>query len=192
MTKRILIIQGHPDANHRHFGDALVKAYETGAQGAGHETRVITVAELRFPLLASRDEWENGEPNADIKQAQESVTWADHLVLAYPLWLGTMPALLKGFLEQVLRPGFALGTGDGLPEKLLAGKSARIIVTMGMPAPVYRWFFRAHGLKNLERNILRFCGISPVRETLVGMVEGGSGHRQRALARLEKQGRSGT
>ena len=42
---------------------------------------------------------------------------------------------------------------------------------MGMPATLYRWYFRAHSIKSLERNILGFVGIGPIHETLVGMVE---------------------
>ena len=81
-----------------------------------------------------------------------------------------MPALLKGFLEQVAQPGFAIGTAktDGFPAKLLSGRSARVVVTMGMPALIYRWYFRAHSVKALERNILGFAGIAPIHETLIG------------------------
>jgi putative NADPH-quinone reductase len=85
-----------------------------------------------------------------------------------------MPALLKGFLEQVARPGFAFkpdGGGNPFARKGLAGRSARVVATMGMPALVYRWYFRAHSIKSLERNVLGFVGMSPVNETLVGMVE---------------------
>lgn len=84
-----------------------------------------------------------------------------------------MPALLKGFLEQIARPGFALSNSNGgVPKKLLSGRSARLVVTMGMPATVYRWLFRAHSIKALERNILGFIGIAPIHKTLIGMVEG--------------------
>jgi putative NADPH-quinone reductase len=88
----------------------------------------------------------------------------------YPLWLGEMPALLKGFLEQVARPGFAIAAESRNPLKagLLGGRSARVIVTMGMPAVLYRWFYRAHSLKALQRNILGFAGIKPVRTSVVG------------------------
>jgi putative NADPH-quinone reductase len=83
-----------------------------------------------------------------------------------------MPALLKGFLEQLLRPRFTSG-GDktGKPSKIFKGKSARIVVTMGMPAFFYRWFYRAHTVKNLKRNILGFCGFGPVKTSLFGMIE---------------------
>jgi putative NADPH-quinone reductase len=81
-----------------------------------------------------------------------------------------MPALLKGFLEQVARPGFAFGTESNrsFASKGLKGRSARVVVTMGMPAVVYRWYFRAHSVKSLERNILGFVGFAPVNETLIG------------------------
>ena len=83
-----------------------------------------------------------------------------------------MPALFKGFLEQVARPGFAFKYKEGgtpFTQKGLTGRSARVVVTMGMPALVYRWYFRAHSVKSLERNILGFVGIAPVNETLLGM-----------------------
>lgn len=93
------------------------------------------------------------------------------MVIVFPLWLGGMPALLKGFLEQVARPGHAFEyVNDGFPRQLWKGKSARVVITMGMPAFVYRWWFGAPGLRTLERNILKFAGIRPVRENLFGGV----------------------
>ena len=174
MTARhVLVIQGHPDAIVPHLCHALADAYAQGAQDAGHEVRTINVAELDFPLLRSQFAWEEGPLPAGLQQAQEDIRWAEHLVLFFPLWLGDMPALLKGFLEQVARPGFAFGRDSGgspFGLKNLKGRSARVVVTMGMPALVYRWYFRAHSVKALERSILGFVGIAPVHETLVGMV----------------------
>ena len=95
-----------------------------------------------------------------------------------------MPALLKGFFEQVFRPGFAHRTDDRGWQALLKGRSARIVVTMGMPALIYRWYFGAHGLKSLERSILAFVGIKPIRETLIGMM--GSASERKRKAWLEK------
>jgi putative NADPH-quinone reductase len=120
-------------------------------------------------------------PPDSIKQAQDTIKWADHLVIIYPLWHGSMPALLKAFFEQIFRPGFGAEyqKSGGMPKKLLTGKSARIVVTMGMPAFVYRWFFLAHSLKSLARNILGFSGIGPVKLTLIGSVEA-MDDRQRA------------
>jgi putative NADPH-quinone reductase len=126
------------------------------------------------------------------RQTQAAIAWANHLVILYPLWLGAMPALLKGFLEQVLRPGFAFEyRSKGMPKKLLTGKSARIVVTMGMPALVYRWYFGAHSLKSLERNILRFVGIGPIRASLIGMIEGKNARREKWINKMGALGRAG-
>lgn len=150
MSARIAIIQAHPDPAGGHLGHALAAAYADGAREAGREVRVIDVAQLDFPLLRSQRDWQHGELPAALRPAQADIRWADHLVLFFPLWLGDMPALLKGFLEQVARPGFAFDDVEGNPlgKKLLTGRSARVVVTMGMPALVYRWIFRAHSLRS--------------------------------------------
>lgn len=172
-TKRILLLQGHPDVRTRHLCHALEDAYAAGAQAAGHTVRRLQVAKLDFPLLRSQAEWEHGALPPALAPAQADIVWAEHLVLFFPLWLGDMPAVLKGFLEQVARPGFAFKAGreNGFGHKGLSGRSARVVVTMGMPALVYRWYFRAHSVKSLERNVLGFVGFAPVKETLIGMVD---------------------
>ena len=194
MGKRILLIQGHPDACAPHFCDALEDAYAGAAEAAGHAIRRVHVANLNFPLLRSQHEWENGTLPPPLRQAQDDIGWAGHIVLFFPLWLGDMPALLKGFLEQVMRPGFAFSR-DGrnpLTGKGLTGRSARVVVTMGMPAAVYRWIYRAHSVKSLERNILGFVGISPVNETLIGMAGNlDEAASKKWLVRIGKLGRDG-
>lgn len=194
MGRRIAVIQGHPDPSANRFGHALAAAYADGAKEGGHEVVGIDVAGLDFPLLRSKQDFEQGAPPEAVYRAQQTIEWAEHLVFVYPLWLGSMPALLKGFLEQVFRPGFAMEKPlSGIRwKKRLVGKSARIVVTMGMPAIIYRWYFRAHSLKSLERNILGFCGISPIRETLIGAVDSlDSARRGKWLGRLHSLGRNG-
>jgi len=170
MTKRVLLIQGHPDTGHRHLGHALADAYAEGAIGAGHELKRIDVASLDFPLLRSAEDWEHGALPPTLADAQAAIGWCEHMVLFFPLWLGDMPAMLKGFLEQVARPGFAFRPDAKNPfgAKGLTGRSARVVVTMGMPALVYRWIYRAHSVRSLERNVLGFVGIAPVHETMIG------------------------
>lgn len=194
MARRIAIIQGHPDARGGRFGHALADAYAAGAANAGLQTRLIDVARLDFPLLRSQDDWQSGPVPESIGHAQQTIAWADHLLILYPLWLGSMPALLKAFFEQVMRPGFGTSPVESGRrwKRLLGGRSARIVVTMGMPALFYRWYFRAHSLKSFERNILRFVGIAPVRATLIGMVEsGGKSPHAKWLEKLRALGRSG-
>lgn len=189
---RILVIQGHPDAGARHLCHALAEAYAEGAASVGHGVRRVDVARLDFPVLRSQSDWQHGAVPAALAPVQKDVSWAQHLVFVFPLWLGDMPALLKAFLEQIARPGFAFNEASGNPfgVKGLRGRSARVIVTMGMPALVYRWLYRAHSVKSLERNILGFVGISPVNETLIGGVDGlGAQGVQRWLDKLHKLGR---
>ena len=189
--KHVLIIDGHPDRDPKRFVHALADAYRRAAEGAGHRVHLIRLCDLDFPWLHGAAEFAAAPP-AVVAEQPEPVRRAEHLVLLYPLWLGSMPALLKAFLEQVLRPGFAFGAAErrGMPKKLLAGKSARIVVTMGMPAFFYRLYYRAHSLKSLERNSLGFVGIKPVRVTLLGNVEGQSAKaRARSIAELERHAR---
>jgi len=193
MGRRIAVINGHPDPRPERLVHALADAYAAGALAAGHEVRRIDVAALDFPLLARATDWETGSVPPGLAAAQADIGWAEHLVILYPLWLGAMPALLKGFFEQVFRPGFAIDPGArSLNGGLMKGRSARIVVTMGMPALVYRWYFGAHSLKSLERNILRFVGFAPVRATIVGMAgAAGEGRQRRWLDRLRRLGAAG-
>jgi len=169
MTKHITIIQGHPDPQTKHFGYVLADAYARGAEEAGHEVRRISVANLDLPLLRSKAEWEAEISSPPVLLSQQAIGWADHLIIFYPLWLGTMPAVLKAFFEQVFRPGFAISNDaqGEMGKKLLSGKTARIVVTMGMPAFFYRWYYRSHSLKSLQRNILTFTGIGPIKTSLI-------------------------
>lgn len=190
MGTRIVIVEGHPDPAGNRYCHALAQAYADGAQQAGLQVQCIDVANLAFPLLRTQAEFEGGEVSPSIAAAQEAIRWADHLVVIYPLWLGLMPSLLKGFFEQVFRPGFAMQTGERGWRALLKGRSARIIITMGMPAFVYRWYFGAHGLKGLKRSILRFVGIKPIRVTLIGMI--GSMSAKKRAAWLDQMRRLGS
>jgi len=105
---RICIIQGHPTAGGGHFCHALAEAYSEGAIAAGHQVKTLFVAEMEFPLLRSKEDWDKGPAPAAIVSAQGTIRWAEHLVIIHPLWIGAMPGLLKGFFEQALRPGFAM------------------------------------------------------------------------------------
>lgn len=193
MSKIIALINGHPDPAPERFCHALADAYDEGARNAGHMVTRINIASIDFPLLRNAREFKDGPVAPPIAQAQEAIKAAHHIVIIYPLWLGTMPALLKGFLEQCIRPGFAFTeSADKWPSKLLKGRSARIVVTMGMPRFIYRWYYFSHSLRSLERNILKFSGISPVRETILGMVEAVDDKKRKSwLADMKALGNQG-
>jgi putative NADPH-quinone reductase len=110
-ARRILRIQGHPDPSGARLGHALARACAQGAVEAGHALRRVEVAALAFPLLRTQGDWEHGRLPPALAPARRDIVWAQHRVRMFPLWMGDMPALLKGFLEQVARPGLA---GEGL------------------------------------------------------------------------------
>jgi putative NADPH-quinone reductase len=192
MSRRIAIIQGHPDPAGHHLLHAMADAYAEGAVAAGHELRRIEVAKLDFPLLRTQVDFETGALPSTLVQPREDMRWAQHWVFLFPLWHGTMPALLKGFLEHIFRPGFAMEYREGsFPKRLLAGRSARIVVTMGMPVLFCRWYFGAYGVRSFERSMLSFAGIRPIRESLYGLSFADEKKRALWVEDMRKHGRQG-
>jgi putative NADPH-quinone reductase len=192
MGKRIAIIQGHPSRETTHLGHALAGAYDAAAKSAGRDVREILVAHLDFPVLRTAEEWKGPLPES-LREAQDAIAWADHLLIVFPLWTGTMPALLKAFFEQVIRPGFGFRPrpdGRGLAMGL-TGKSARLVITMGMPAFWFRWGHGAYGVRGFQRGCLEFCGVGPVRTTYIGGVDTKSFAANAWLAKMRTLGSSG-
>ncbi|MEK1932695.1 MAG: NAD(P)H-dependent oxidoreductase [Pararhizobium sp.] len=192
MPRRILIINGHPENNPSRLCWALAQAYADGARSAGHYVRRIDLATIDIPLLRSQADFETGKIPDLLQPTATSVEWAEHLVFVFPLWLGTMPAVLKAFLEQIMRPGTAFSyptdKREAVTKSLLAGRSARLIVTMGMPVILYRVWFLSHGVAVLRRNILNFIGIRPVHQTLFGTVHSAKTRQTALIGKVRKLG----
>lgn len=191
MTVRVCILQGHPHAAGKHLCHAIGAAYAGGAHEAGAEVSIVDIGNLDVPLLCNPEDFASAPP-PQIVAAQQEIGRAQHLVVIFPLWLGTMPSLVKAFFEQLSRNGFAIQSKDGShwPQQMLKGKSARVIVTMGMPSLAYRWMFGAHGVRTLTKSILQMSGINPVHETLVGGVGAlNAASSARLLERMRRLGR---
>lgn len=170
----VVVLQGHPDPGGATLCHALADAYSAAVESVGVPVKRIEVAQLEFPLLRTKADFNVGSAGTppSLCDGQADIVRCKHLAIFYPLWMGTMPALLKGYIEQVFRPDVALADNNGgFPKQLMKGKSARVIVTMGMPVLAYRWYFGAHSLKSLQRNILRLTGFKPVDATLFGSVD---------------------
>lgn len=192
MHKRVLIIDGHPDPDRKRLCHALAETYGEGARSTGKEVRLITVAEADIPLLRTAQAFASPPDHPAVLRAQQDLLWCDHLVLVFPLWLGGAPSLLRAFLEQTARASFMAETsGKGIRQKL-KGRSGRVIVTMGMPAFIYRLMFREHGVRNIIQGVLGFAGIAPIRHTLFGAVEAApEATLSRHLSRVRQLGQSG-
>jgi putative NADPH-quinone reductase len=99
---KVLIVVGHP--RRQSLCQALASAYGSGARRAGAKVRELRLAELSFdPNLRSFDPVRQAVED-DIAHARAMLAWAEHVVFVYPTWWGTMPAVLKGFLDRVLAP----------------------------------------------------------------------------------------
>jgi putative NADPH-quinone reductase len=175
---RILIVVGHPQSNS--FCNALGSAYREGAETGGHQATLVALHALSFdPILRNGDHLlQPLEPC--LQAAHDALASCDHLVMIFPLWCGDMPALLKGFIERVLQPYLIAhrDTEHAMAQSIFQNKTARVVITMGMPVSIYRFWYRGYALKLLTRNILNFIGIRPVRHTLFGML-GSSKSEQR-------------
>lgn len=188
--RHVAIIQGHPDPAGGHLCHALADAYASGASAAGHGVTRVDIAGMDVPPLRNKAEFESGVLPRGLEPARAAIVSSEHVVIVFPLWLGTMPAALKAFLEQMMRPGVAFAYQDNaMPKKLFGGRSAHVVVTMAMPALAYRFVYGAHGVRGLERNILNFVGIKPVRKTYLGTAEGSDAARRSGwIARLREDG----
>lgn len=186
----VLIIHGHPRRGS--LSDALGQAYAEGACKAAGEVRRLVLAELCFNPNVEEPSPRNQGFEADLRRAQALIAWADHLVFVYPTWWGTVPALVKGFLDRVLTAGFAFeevkgGTGY---ESLLDGKSAHLITTMDTPRWVYRWVYKSPGHNAMRRATLGFCGIWPVHVSAFGPVRYSTASERRSwLETVRREGR---
>jgi len=169
--KKVLLILGHPDKES--FCGSLAESYRRGARRAGAEIDTINLADLNFDPILHRGYREIQELEPDLVRAQERIKWAEHLVFVYPTWWATMPALLKGFLDRTLLPGFAFKYRENSPfwDKYLTGRSARVITTMDAPAWYNFLIYGNAGQKAMKRATLQFCGIDPVRVTTIGQVK---------------------
>jgi putative NADPH-quinone reductase len=182
MPKRILIVIGHPDGSPGRFCRALAASYRDGALSAGHSVEHIDVSRFAFALPGRANDLWGGDSPQGLARAAEAIGNAQHLVFIFPLWMGSMPASLKGFLEQVMRSGSALvyaGGQIGLGETLVDARSARLILTTDTPSPLRRFWDFIDSLSGMRCSIRDFAGIGAVRQTLLDMV-GDVDHRQRA------------
>jgi putative NADPH-quinone reductase len=168
--RKIMIVVGHPQ--HNTLCEALGKAYQGAALAAGHEARLFILADMKFDPILHEGYRKIQSLEPDLDAAYESLSSCDHLVLIFPLWCGDMPALMKGFIERILQPDLISleNTENAMNWSIFKKKTGRIIMTIGMPVSIYRFWYGGHALKLLTRNILNFIGIKPVRHTLFGMV----------------------
>lgn len=185
--KKILLINGHP--NPESLNAAFVQAYKEALDNKEVEVKLLAIHAMNFEPSLKFGYTKRMEVESDILLAQELITWADHLVWFHPVWWGGLPALTKGFIDRVFTPGFAFKYRDNSVwwDKLLTGKTARIITSLDQPAIYYRMMFGRPSVNQLKKSTLQFCGIKPVKVSYFGPIRNSSEvQRRKMIAKVEK------
>ncbi|MEZ5039570.1 MAG: NAD(P)H-dependent oxidoreductase [Saprospiraceae bacterium] len=168
--KKILIVNGHPDKES--YCAALCEAYALGAKkNKALEVKTLHLIDLTFDPILHYGYKKRTELEPDLIRAQQLLKEADHTVWVYPTWWGGLPALLKGFIDRVFLPGFSFKYRENsqLWDKLMKGKTTRVITTMDAPLWYYRIVYGSPGHKAMKRVILGFCGYKARFATIGGM-----------------------
>lgn len=190
VAKKITIINGHPRGSS--FNAALAEAYRLGAVAAGAQVRMITIANLDFNPNLANGYHKRMDLEPDLLSAWEHIRWADHLVWVHPVWWGGLPALTKGFIDRLFLPGMAYAYREDsiFWDKLLKGRTARIITSLDQPSFIYRLLFGRPSVNQLKKATLEFCGVKPVKVTYVGIIRSSTEkQRENWLDKVENLGK---
>lgn len=168
--KKILIINGHPDRESFNFG--LSASYKLGAISSNAEVEELNIRDMNFDPNLHFGYRKRTELEPDLLDAQDKIKWADHLVWIYPVWWGSVPAMMKGFLDRVMLPGFAFNKRkDSLWwDGCLTGKTARLICTLDQPSWYYKWIYRSPSHNAMKKLTLNFVGVRKVKITTIGPI----------------------
>ncbi|KPM48495.1 NAD(P)H-dependent oxidoreductase [Jiulongibacter sediminis] len=168
--KKLLLIQAHPDPES--YCQALGEFYMDGI-GQNAEVQTIIIRDLEFSPNLKYGYRKRTELEPDLLDAWEKIKWADHITIIHPLWWGGLPAMAKGFFDRLFLPGFAFQKKENTIiswEKLLKGKTGRVIATMDQPAWYYWLYYWAPGIRAVKKLTFEFTGIEPVKVTSIGPI----------------------
>lgn len=186
MGKRVVVILGSPDPGS--FCRALSDQYASAAEQAGHEVRYFRLGEIEFDPVLRHGYNQRQELEPGLLEIREAITWAEHVVLVYPVWWGSMPAIMKGMFDRIFLPGYAFKyrNNSQLWDKLLKGRSAHVLATMDTPPWYFNLVYRAPAHNQMRKTILEFTGIKPVKISSFGPVRYAT--EAKRLRWLEKAG----
>jgi len=190
MSKKILLINGHPDKESFNF--AIAQAYVKGVASSNAEIKEIHIIDLDFNPNLEFGYRKRTELEPDLLKAQELIKWADHLVWVYPVWWGSVPAIMKGFIDRILLPGFAFKKRENSVwwDKYLSGKTARLISTMDQPAWYYKWVYGSPSTNAMKKLTMNFIGVKKVKTTSIGPIRlSKDKFRENWLEKIETLGR---
>jgi len=188
--KNILIINGHPDKESYNY--AISSAYYKGTVESDANVKSLNLIDLKFNLNLQYGYRKRTTLEPDLIDAQEKLKWANHIVWIYPVWWGSIPAIMKGFLDRVLLPGFAFKKREGSVwwDKYFTGKTSRIICTLDQPPWYYKFINRSPSHYAMKKLTLNFIGIKSVKITTIGPLRLSTDEfRKKWLMKIERLGK---
>jgi len=170
-NKKVLVINGHPDPES--YNAALTAAYMKGLEITGADYELINLYDLNFNPNLKYGYRLISELEPDLNKAIEQIKEADHIVWFFPMWWYGYPALMKGFVDRIFLPGlfFKYQNGKSFPDKLLKGKTGRIVITADTVRWYDRWFMKSPAIQQFKKGTLQFVGISPVKVTYIAPIK---------------------
>ena len=193
-----LIVFNHPYGGS--FCGAILAAVERGLKTGGHKCRVINLDQDDFdPVMRSKDllafvgAGRAGEDALDaiddqVREYKEHLEWAEHLVMIFPIWWMTTPAMTKGFIDKVIFPTIAYDMKDGRLVSRLSLRKVTVITTMNTPADIYREVFGNPLEGSLIKGTFRQIGIENIEWTSLSEVKQVSREQREAwLEEIERR-----
>ena len=193
-----LIVFNHPYGGS--FCGAILAAVERGLKTGGHKCRVINLDQDDFdPVMRSKDllafvgagrAGGNALDAIDdqVREYKEHLEWADHLVMIFPVWWMTTPAMTKGFIDKVIFPAIAYDMKDGRLVSRLSLRKVTVITTMNTPADIYRDVFGNPLEGSLIKGTFRQIGIENIEWTSLNEVKQVSREQREAwLEEIERR-----
>lgn len=183
--KNVLVIDGHP--YDQSLCAAIGVSLKDKAKQSGHQVTLLALRDLQFDPIMRYGYRKVQDLEPDLLKAQQLLKDADHIVVISPIWWGGPTALLKGFMDRTLLPGFAFKyrKNSSFWDKLLTGRSGHVIVTSDGPAWWMRWFKGDSTVKTIVASTLDFVGIAPIRVSRIGNVKSLSEEqRKKILSKL--------
>ena len=187
--KKVLVVNGHPDP--QSYNAALASAYIKGLEAVGADFEQLNIRDLDFNPNLKYGYRLISELEPDLLKAIEQLKSADHIVWFFPMWWYGYPALMKGFVDRVFLPGqfFKYQKGKAFPDKLLKGKTGRIVITADTVRWYDRWFMKSPAIQQFKKGTLQFVGINPVKVSYIAPVKDSSlEFRKKWLNKVEALG----
>ena len=180
-----LIIIAHPKKES--FSFAMADKYINLAKEKGYKIKTLDLyREKNQQPFFNFDNANNVEKTLEMNYYQEKIEWADELVFIFPYWWGSMPAILKNFIDWNFSKDFAFKYVNSRPKGLLINKNVKIYTTTGAPSLIYKITGANTRLKKMfQKQIVEFCGMKLQQCNIFGGIDKSSMDTQKIINKIK-------